>query len=505
MNSSRTPASSSGSTVIVRLALDRRGDLRQLRVPGLAVDERHAEEQEPGREAAEQQVLQRRFLGALLAAREAAEHVERERQQLDRQEDDHEARRAGEQHHPDGRGEDQRVVLAVVDAPAVEVVRADHDHQPGADQQDGVDEQREAVVRERAGVHQAAGVRVEPGPDRDAERRREAEQCEAREPGALRRRDDQVEQHEQQERAAEHELGKDADEVASAGERQRNRRRGDQHHCVARDRCGGLDEAHRGAHRTLGDVGDGLGKQADEDHQRDQRHEQQSLAEVQVVHALGSRLGRVVHQALVETEHVPGGEDHAAAGEHRVDPVQLERAEHDRELADEAVHAGHAEARERGHQEEEVQPGHSPFETGQLAEVARAGARLDEADDQEERADDDAVVDHLDHRAVDAVVGQREDAERDEAEVADARVGDDAFEVAFRQRHQRAVDDAEHGERGEHEPVLLHLAGEERQREADEPVRAELADDARRRRPAPPVGMPRRGRAARCATGRSGS
>ncbi len=75
------------------------------------------------------------------------------------------------------------------------------------------------------------------------------------------------------------------------------------------------------------------------------------------------------------------------------------------------------------------------------------------------------------------VGGEGKDAERDEAQVADARVGHDALDIAFRQRHQRAVEDAEHGQRGKHESVLLHLAREERQREPDEPVGAELADD----------------------------
>src|ERR1700692_1061397 len=215
------------------LALNRRRDLCQLSVAGLAVDERHAEEQESGGEAAEQQILQRRFLRAFLAPREDTQHAERQLEQLNGQEDDHQARRPGEQHHPKRGGEDERVVLAVMQTPPVEIVRADHDHEPGAHQQDRVDEERETVVGEGAGVDQPAGIRVEPRPDGDSERGRDANKGDAREPRASRRWDDQIQEHEQQERATEDKLREDPDEVSSAGKRQRDRRGRDQHHCVA--------------------------------------------------------------------------------------------------------------------------------------------------------------------------------------------------------------------------------------------------------------------------------
>ena len=81
-------------------AAHRLGDLRELGVPGLAVHQRHPEEEERGGEGAEQQVLDRRLLGALLLAGESAQDVERDREQLDGEEDDHEAGGAGQQHHP---------------------------------------------------------------------------------------------------------------------------------------------------------------------------------------------------------------------------------------------------------------------------------------------------------------------------------------------------------------------------------------------------------------------
>ena len=61
----------------------------------------------------------------------------------------------------------------------------------------------------------------------------------------------------------------------------------------------------------------------------------------------------------------------------------------------------------------------------------------------------DAVVQHLVDRALHALHVQRADAEHDEAEVADARVGHQLLHVGLHHRHQRAVDDADDGQRRE--------------------------------------------------------
>ena len=313
-------------------ALQRRRDLGELGVAGLAVDQRHAEEQEARGEAAEQQVLQRRLLRARLVAAEAAEDVQRDREQLDRQEDDHQAARAGEEHHPGGGGEDQRVVLAVVQAAAVEVLRADHQHQRGAHQDDRVDEQPEAVVGEGAEVHRVRRGRVEPAPHRGAERRGHRDQAEAREPAAMRGAGDQVEQQQR-------------DEARRRGSPRGGcrgcRRRWGWSAAAARRRQS-WRAAHRrghrgGAERAVGD-GDGLLRRWARATSPTGRGNtpRSTISAVsgsrtspwltpQVANALGARLRRVVHQPLVQTQHVPAGEHHAHTGEHRVGGVAAGR------------------------------------------------------------------------------------------------------------------------------------------------------------------------------------
>ena len=84
---------------------------------------------------------------------------------------------------------------------------------------------------------------------------------------------------------------------------------------------------------------------------------------------------------------------------------------------------------------------------------------VDHADEEEERAGGDAVVDHDHQRALHALHGEREDAEHHEAEVADRAVRDELLEVRLHERHERAVDDADHRE---HEDDRAHASGSSR-------------------------------------------
>ena len=61
---------------------------------------------------------------------------------------------------------------------------------------------------------------------------------------------------------------------------------------------------------------------------------------------------------------------------------------------------------------------------------------------------------------------EREDAEHHEAEVADGRIGDDALQVRLDHRDQRAVNDADDGERHEERRGLNGDLGKQRNGEA---------------------------------------
>ena len=126
-------------------------------------------------------------------------------------------------------------------------------------------------------------------------------------------------------------------------------------------------------------------------------------------------------------------------------------AERDQELADEAGHSGKPMLAQ--HEEHEEAPSR-PASRRQSAERGdQAGVRplVDDADAEEERTGVEPVRQHHHHRAVQpfrshdpAMVQQMdEDAERDEAHVADRRVGDQLLHVGLDERDQRAVDDGD--------------------------------------------------------------
>ena len=87
----------------------------------------------------------------------------------------------------------------------------------------------------------------------------------------------------------------------------------------------------------------------------------------------------------------------------------------------------------------------------QARQVARVRAVIDHApDDGEQQPGDDAVREHLQHRAAQADCVERQQPEQHEAHVADAGVADDELEVLLHQRHHRAIDDADHRQQAQH-------------------------------------------------------
>ena len=101
---------------------------------------------------------------------------------------------------------------------------------------------------------------------------------------------------------------------------------------------------------------------------------------------------------------------------------------------------------------------HAVDQAAEDVDLVRVHAVVDDADAEEEAGRDDAVRQHLEDGAFDALRREGEDAERHEAHVGDGRIGDQLLEVGLHQRDQRGVDDGDDRQR-EHQRREL-LAGD---------------------------------------------
>src|SRR5713101_3714819 len=182
--------------------------------------------------------------------------------------------------------------------------------------------------------------------------------------------------------------------------------------------------------------------------------------------------------ALGGPQQVAGGENDTSGGPGGPVPVGLIGAKKDKEFADEAVEHGQAERRERDKEEEGGELGHGSGETAVLGNLKGVAAVVEHADEEEERAGGDAVGKHLEDGALHGNVLEGEDAEHDEAEVADAGIGDEFFQIGLDESDQRAVDDADNGEGGDNRGGAVRSVGEERQAEANHAVGAHFQEHA---------------------------
>src|SRR5450759_1175481 len=199
-------------------------------------------------------------------------------------------------------------------------------------------------------------------------------------------------------------------------------------------------------HRTEEDAG----QHAHEDGHGDDGDDHPPLADGQVrqgpVLVMGDR--PVVHP-LEHPQHVDGREDDAAGGERRVSRIPAEGAEQDQEFSDEAVQARQPDRRQRHQQEHGDQPRRDGLQAAELGDLPRVPAVGQHADDEEQAAGADAVIQHLINRALHPLHVQRADAQHDEAHVADARVGHQLLQVRLDHRHEGAVDNPDDGQQRE--------------------------------------------------------
>ena len=119
------------------------------------------------------------------------------------------------------------------------------------------------------------------------------------------------------------------------------------------------------------------------------------------------------------------------------------------------------------------------FSTPVIAEIEAVPLRLDQvAGRQEQRGGRDAVVDHVEDRAGRALAGEHEDAQHDEAEVAQRGQTDQAQDVVLADGDQRAVHDRDQRQRDHDRRRPLRGVGEQPEAVAQHRVGADLVEDA---------------------------
>jgi hypothetical protein len=87
---------------------------------------------------------------------------------------------------------------------------------------------------------------------------------------------------------------------------------------------------------------------------------------------------------------------------------------------------------------------HPVHEAAIGVDLARVHPVVDHADAEEERAGDEAVADHLEDRAVDALLVGPRRCPWSRSPYARPRIGDQLLHVLLHHRHQRGVDDGDH-------------------------------------------------------------
>ncbi len=102
---------------------------------------------------------------------------------------------------------------------------------------------------------------------------------------------------------------------------------------------------------------------------------------------------------------------------------------------------------------------------------------IEETDQQEERPGRNTVIQHLVNGAVEADLGEREDTQHHESEVADRRIRHQFLHIRLHQSHQAAVHDADDREGHDPRGVFARCRREHRQAETNQPVGAHFQHD----------------------------
>ena len=165
-----------------------------------------------------------------------------------------------------------------------------------------------------------------------------------------------------------------------------------------------------------------------------------------------------------------------------VDPreVRLGSALQHQVLADETVEHRQTDGGQRRDQEHDGKVGGGSRHTAIGRDFERMTPLVQVTNQHEQRTGGDAVVQHLVYRAVQALLGERKDAENDKSQMADGGVSYQLLHIGLHHCDQRAVDDADDGKRRRSTGRrFARRVRKQRQAESDQSVSTHFQHDGR--------------------------
>ena len=146
----------------------------------------------------------------------------------------------------------------------------------------------------------------------------------------------------------------------------------------------------------------------------------------------------------------------------------------DEKLTDEPVQARQADGGQHDHREHASHDRGGPLQTSQFVDEAGMATLVDHPDQQEQGAGGDAVVDHLEQAAFDALRVEGEGTQDDEPQMGHRGVGHQSLEVPLHGGDHGAVEDPHHPKGHEQRGGEVGGLGKQVQTEPQEAVGPEL-------------------------------
>ena len=160
------------------------------------------------------------------------------------------------------------------------------------------------------------------------------------------------------------------------------------------------------------------GIKPDPEYANHQRQQHQPFPPVDIDQLLVLRIVAFAeNDALVHPEHIDRSENHSASSDNSIGDIHLERTEQNQELTHETIGAGQANRREHHDHKEGGKYWHHRENAAEILNQSRVTPFVDHADDQEERASGDAMIDHLQQRPLQTHRVESEHADHHEAHV----------------------------------------------------------------------------------------